>query len=72
MRSAVLARPFELKAVESAISNAYENLEKDLKKLTTQIEQLTLDDISLKAKVEKKDQELERAKKRLKSLQSVR
>ncbi|KAM9383860.1 clusterin-associated protein 1 homolog isoform 2-T2 [Pholidichthys leucotaenia] len=72
MRTAAIARPLEIneteKALRAAIKDVLENVEKNKDLLNNVVS----DETSLDAKIEKKKQELERNRKRLQTLQSVR
>ncbi|XP_058493455.1 clusterin-associated protein 1 homolog [Solea solea] len=72
MRTAAIARPLEIneteKALRAAIKEVLESVEKTKELLTNVVS----DESSLDAKIEKKQQELERNRKRLQTLQSVR
>jgi clusterin-associated protein 1 len=68
----VIAKPFELKSMEDAVADAMNQLQSQLTTMAATIENLGSDETNLTAKIDKKKQELDRAEKRLKSLQGVR
>ncbi|KAJ3215374.1 Cytochrome b5 domain-containing protein 1 [Dinochytrium kinnereticum] len=72
IRNAVISRPFELKAMESAVHDAITNLSDQISEMKSGLENLASDETNLMAKIEKRRTEFERAEKRLKSLQGVR
>ncbi|KAI8924489.1 Clusterin-associated protein-1-domain-containing protein [Entophlyctis helioformis] len=71
-RLAVISRPFELEAMERAVTEAINKLRDQMTGTRSGIENLHADETNLLAKIEKKKVELDRAEKRLKSLQGVR
>jgi clusterin-associated protein 1 len=72
VRQAVIARPFDLKTMEASVNNAIVQYKEQISSMKTAIENLAADEANLMSKIDKKKVELDRAEKRLKSLQSVR
>ncbi|KAI9325066.1 Clusterin-associated protein-1-domain-containing protein [Zopfochytrium polystomum] len=72
LRQEVISRPFELRAIEQGVSQAVEGLREQISSTRGGLENLAADETNLMAKIEKKKTELQRADKRLKSLQGVR
>ncbi|KAI8815595.1 Clusterin-associated protein-1-domain-containing protein [Fimicolochytrium jonesii] len=72
VRATVISRPFELKAMESTVTTSLTKLKEQISATAQALDNLAADEGSLVAKIEKKKVELERAQKRLASLQSVR
>ncbi|ORY37079.1 hypothetical protein BCR33DRAFT_663741 [Rhizoclosmatium globosum] len=72
VRQQVISRPFDLRSMEAAVSNAVEALKVQIGETRSALEGLSADETNLVAKIEKRKTELERAEKRLKSLQGVR
>ncbi|KAJ3320324.1 Clusterin-associated protein 1 [Boothiomyces sp. JEL0866] len=72
VRTGVISKPFELMAMEKAVTEAINKLREKLNSTQNAFESLQADEYNLLAKIEKKKAELERAEKRLKSLQGVR
>ncbi|KAJ3270401.1 Clusterin-associated protein 1 [Terramyces sp. JEL0728] len=72
VRTTVISKPFELMAMEKAVTEAINKLREKLNTTQNTFESLQADEYNLLAKIEKKKGELERAEKRLKSLQGVR
>jgi clusterin-associated protein 1 len=72
IRQDVISRPFELKSIEKGVVNAVDSLKEQIGTTKTGLENLSSDETNLMAKIEKKKSELDRADKRLKSLQGVR
>ncbi|KAJ3255718.1 Clusterin-associated protein 1 [Boothiomyces macroporosus] len=72
VRTNVISKPFELMAMEKAVTEAINKLREKLASTQNAFESLQADEYNLLAKIEKKKGELERAEKRLKSLQGVR
>ena len=68
----MIAKPFELKSMEDAVVDAMNQLQSQLTTMAATIENLGSDETNLTAKIDRKKQELDRAEKRLKSLQGVR
>lgn len=58
--------------METAVSDAINHLEMQMTTMKTTIDNLSSDENNLMAKIDKKRNELDRAEKRLKSLQGVR
>ncbi|KAI8610157.1 Clusterin-associated protein-1-domain-containing protein [Chytriomyces sp. MP71] len=71
-RSVVISRPFDLRSMEQAVMGAIEALKAQIAETRAGLEGLAADEHNLVAKIEKRKSELERAEKRLKSLQGVR
>ncbi|KAJ3076427.1 Clusterin-associated protein 1 [Podochytrium sp. JEL0797] len=71
-RLLVLARPFDLAHMHDAVSGAVEALKRQIGETREAGEGLEADEVNLGVKIEKRRVELERAEKRLKSLQGVR
>lgn len=72
MRNTVISKPFELKSMETAVSESIQQLSSQMQGMRSTIENLSSDEMNLMAKIDKKRMELDRAEKRLKSLQGVR
>ncbi|KAJ3022473.1 UNVERIFIED_CONTAM: Clusterin-associated protein 1 [Siphonaria sp. JEL0065] len=72
VRQQVISRPFDLRSMEVAVSGAVEALKLQISETRSAMEGLSADETNLVAKIEKRRTELERAEKRLKSLQGVR
>ncbi|KAJ3124150.1 Clusterin-associated protein 1, partial [Physocladia obscura] len=72
IRQQVISRPFDLKTMESAVVGAVEALKVQIGETRSALEGLAADETNLIAKIDKRKSELERAEKRLKSLQGVR
>ncbi|TPX71732.1 hypothetical protein SpCBS45565_g00890 [Spizellomyces sp. 'palustris'] len=72
IRSSVIARPFELRAMESSVREAITKLQDQIGTTRSGLDNLGADETNLMSKIEKKKVELDRAQKRLQSLQSVR
>ncbi|KAJ3206713.1 Clusterin-associated protein 1 [Entophlyctis luteolus] len=72
IRQQVISRPFDLRSMEAAILGAVETLKAHINDTRSALEGLSADETNLVAKIDKRKNELERAEKRLKSLQGVR
>lgn len=72
MRTAAIARPLEINETEKALRAAIKEVLKSVEKTKDLLNNVVSDEASLDAKIEKKKQELERNRKRLQTLQSVR
>ncbi|XP_047443360.1 clusterin-associated protein 1 homolog isoform X2 [Mugil cephalus] len=72
MRTAAIARPLEVNETEKALKAAIKEVLESVEKTKDMLSNVVSDETSLDAKIEKKKQELERNRKRLQTLQSVR
>ncbi|KAK7889825.1 hypothetical protein WMY93_025385 [Mugilogobius chulae] len=72
MRTAAIARPLEINETEKALRAAIKEVLENVEKTKEMLGNVVSDEASLDAKIEKKKQELERNRKRLQTLQSVR
>ncbi|KAI9094674.1 Clusterin-associated protein-1 [Phlyctochytrium arcticum] len=72
IRASVISRPFELKTMEATVTAAIAQLSTQIHQTRASHDNLTADESNLLSKIEKKKVELDRARKRLASLQSVR
>uniref|UniRef100_A0A3B4TWN9 Clusterin associated protein 1 n=1 Tax=Seriola dumerili TaxID=41447 RepID=A0A3B4TWN9_SERDU len=72
MRTAAIARPLEINETEKALRAAIKEILQSVEKTKDMLSNVVSDETSLDAKIEKKKQELERNRKRLQTLQSVR
>ncbi|KAJ8364151.1 hypothetical protein SKAU_G00129820 [Synaphobranchus kaupii] len=72
MRAAAIARPLEINETEKALRAAIKDVLENVQRTTDMLNNVSLDESNLEAKIEKKKQELERNQKRLQTLQSVR
>ncbi|KAM7387993.1 hypothetical protein PAMP_024197 [Pampus punctatissimus] len=72
MRTAAIARPLEVNETEKALRAAIKEVFESVEKTKDMLSNVVSDETSLDAKIEKKKQELERNRKRLQTLQSVR
>ncbi|KAJ8245785.1 hypothetical protein GJAV_G00260290 [Gymnothorax javanicus] len=72
MRTAAIARPLEINETERALRAAIKDVLENVQRTTDMLNNVSLDESSLEAKIEKRKQELERNQKRLHTLQSVR
>ncbi|XP_033937713.1 clusterin-associated protein 1 homolog [Pseudochaenichthys georgianus] len=72
MRTAAIARPLEINETEKALRAAIKEVLESVEKTKDMLSNVVSDETSLDAKIEKKNQELERNRKRLQTLQSVR
>ncbi|XP_063351334.1 clusterin-associated protein 1 homolog isoform X1 [Pelmatolapia mariae] len=72
MRSAAIARPLEITETEKALRAAIKEVLKSVDKTKDMLNNVVSDEATLDGKIEKKKQELERNRKRLQTLQSVR
>lgn len=68
----MISRPFELRDMETSVNSAIGKLTDQISSTRTGSDNLAADEGNLLSKIEKKKVELERAQKRLQSLQSVR
>ena len=71
-RSAAIARPLEIDAIEAGLKTSIASVNEQYAHYLGLIDNLSLDEANLSAKIKKKNEELERNQRRLKSLQSVR
>ncbi|XP_028299393.1 clusterin-associated protein 1 homolog [Gouania willdenowi] len=72
VRTAAIARPLEINETEKTLRAAIKDVLENVEKTKRMMNNVLSDEISLDAKIEKKKQELERNRKRLQTLQSVR
>ncbi|XP_059197901.1 clusterin-associated protein 1 homolog [Centropristis striata] len=72
MRTAAIGRPLEINETEKALRAAIKEVLQSVEKTKEMLNNVVSDETSLDAKIEKKKQELERNRKRLQTLQSVR
>lgn len=72
MRTAAIARPLDINKTEKALRAAIKEVLESEEKTKDMLSNVVSDETSLDAKIEKKKQELERNRKRLQTLQSVR
>ncbi|KAM3620117.1 uncharacterized protein V6R79_018481 [Siganus canaliculatus] len=72
MRTAAIARPFEINETEKALRAAIKEVLESVEKTKEMLGNVVSDETNLDNKIEKKKQELERNRKRLQTLQSVR
>ncbi|XP_062330571.1 clusterin-associated protein 1 homolog isoform X2 [Osmerus eperlanus] len=72
MRTAAIARPLEINETEKALRAAIKEVLENVEKTKDMLNNVSSDETSLEAKMEKRKQELERNQKRLQTLQSVR
>ncbi|XP_037105901.1 clusterin-associated protein 1 homolog isoform X2 [Syngnathus acus] len=71
-RTAAIARPLEIDVTEKALRVAIREALETVEKTKEMLNNIVSDEANLDAKIEKKKQELERSRKRLQTLQSVR
>ncbi|XP_061884058.1 clusterin-associated protein 1 homolog [Entelurus aequoreus] len=71
-RTAAIARPLEIDGTERALRAAIKEALETTEKTKEMLNNIVSDEASLDAKIEKKKQDLERSRKRLQTLQSVR
>ncbi|XP_061680677.1 clusterin-associated protein 1 homolog [Syngnathoides biaculeatus] len=71
-RTAAIARPLEIDVTEKALKEAIREALETVEKTKEMLNNIVSDEASLDAKIERKKQELERSRKRLQTLQSVR
>ncbi|XP_061540490.1 clusterin-associated protein 1 homolog isoform X2 [Phycodurus eques] len=71
-RTAAIARPLEIDVTEKALREAIREAMVTVEKTKEMLNNIVSDEASLDAKIERKKQELERSRKRLQTLQSVR
>ncbi|XP_061636005.1 clusterin-associated protein 1 homolog isoform X1 [Phyllopteryx taeniolatus] len=71
-RTAAIARPLEIDVTEKALREAIREALVTVEKTKEMLNNIVSDEASLDAKIERKKQELERSRKRLQTLQSVR
>ncbi|TPX35987.1 hypothetical protein SmJEL517_g01837 [Synchytrium microbalum] len=71
-RSAVVSRNIDMKTLESAVLESVTAMRAELETTQKAIDNLGADETNLQAKIDRKRQELDRAEKRLKSLEGVR
>ncbi|KAA8589469.1 hypothetical protein FQN60_012834 [Etheostoma spectabile] len=72
MRTAAIARPLEINETEKALRAAIKEVLQSVEETKDMLSNVVSDETSLDAKIEKKKLELERNRKRLQTLQSVR
>lgn len=72
MRTAAIARPLEVNETEKALKAAIKEVLESVEKTKDMLSNVVSDETSLDNKIEKKKQDLERNRKRLQTLQSVR
>ncbi|XP_023863906.1 clusterin-associated protein 1 homolog isoform X2 [Salvelinus sp. IW2-2015] len=72
MRTAAISRPLEINETEKALRAAIKEVLESVDKTKDMLNNVSSDETSLESKMEKKKQELERNRKRLQTLQSVR
>ncbi|XP_043567459.1 clusterin-associated protein 1 homolog isoform X2 [Chiloscyllium plagiosum] len=72
MRTAAIARPLEINETEKALRAGIKEIIEQVQKTKEMLNNVASDEANLEAKIEKKKMELERSKKRLQTLQSVR
>ncbi|XP_067912818.1 clusterin-associated protein 1 homolog isoform X2 [Heterodontus francisci] len=72
MRTAAIARPLEINETEKALRAGIKEIIEHVQKTKDMLNNVASDEANLEAKIEKKKMELERSKKRLQTLQSVR
>ncbi|XP_041791365.1 clusterin-associated protein 1 homolog [Chelmon rostratus] len=72
MRTAAIARPLEINETEKALRASIKEVLESVEKTKDMLSNVVSDESSLDNKIEKKKQELERNRKRLQTLQSVR
>ncbi|NXO28770.1 CLUA1 protein, partial [Cisticola juncidis] len=71
-RTESIARPLEINEDEKVMKIAINNVLEEVQKTKDMLNNVTLDEANLEAKIEKRKLELERSQKRLQTLQSVR
>ncbi|CAL1289470.1 unnamed protein product [Larinioides sclopetarius] len=71
-RGQVLSKQLDITEIEQGIRNATRELEEEIHKTNTMIENIAADEANLEAKIEKRKMDLERNQKRLQTLKSVR
>ena len=71
-RRVALANAFDMSDIEQSVHEAIRSSEEEISEMLSKLENASSDDSNLQGKIEKKQSELERSEKRLKSLQSVR
>ena len=71
-RRVALANAFDMSDIEQSVHEAIRSSEEEISQMLSKLENASSDDSNLQGKIEKKQSELERSEKRLKSLQSVR
>ncbi|XP_059834843.1 clusterin-associated protein 1 homolog isoform X2 [Hypanus sabinus] len=72
MRTAAIARPLEINETEKALRAGIQEIMGQVQKTKHMLNNVASDEANLEAKIEKKKLELERSRKRLQTLQSVR
>ncbi|XP_070764341.1 clusterin-associated protein 1 homolog [Enoplosus armatus] len=72
MRTAAIARPLEINETDKALRAAIKEVLESVEKTKDMLSNVVSDETSLDNKIEKKKQDLERNRKRLQTLQSVR
>uniref|UniRef100_UPI00398E3808 clusterin-associated protein 1 homolog n=1 Tax=Pristiophorus japonicus TaxID=55135 RepID=UPI00398E3808 len=72
MRTAAIARPLEINETEKALRAGIKEIIEQVQSTKDMLNNVASDEANLEAKIEKKKMELERSKKRLQTLQSVR
>ena len=71
-RRVALTNAFDMSDIEQSVHEAIRSSEEEISEMLSKLENASSDDSNLQGKIEKKQSELERSEKRLKSLQSVR
>ncbi|TPX42679.1 hypothetical protein SeLEV6574_g05460 [Synchytrium endobioticum] len=71
-RSAVVSRNIDMKTLESAVTDSLTAMRTEIESTQKAIDNLGADETNLQTKIDRKRQELDRAEKRLKSLEGVR
>lgn len=68
----VLTRPLNLHDVDEALKESVQLLQREMHEITQKMENIAVDEASLEAKLDKRREDLERTRKRLDALKSVR
>lgn len=71
-RQTALAQPLEINEIEKGLRVSIQSVEKEIQKTLHMLDNIASDEVNLEAKISKRRTELERAQKRLKTLESVR
>lgn len=71
-RLQALAQPLEINEIEKGLKGSIQSVDKEVKKTLHMLDNTASDEANLEAKISKRRTELERAQKRLKTLESVR
>eukprot|EP00698_Gefionella_okellyi_P010440 TRINITY_DN2710_c0_g1_i1.p1 TRINITY_DN2710_c0_g1~~TRINITY_DN2710_c0_g1_i1.p1 ORF type:complete len:418 (+),score=102.14 TRINITY_DN2710_c0_g1_i1:122-1255(+) len=72
IRQRALAKNLDMDNIEKAVQDSISGIQDEVEQMNSRLQQLSADESSLTARIEKKKAEYDRADKRLKSLQSVR